>query len=52
MRRYVVGTVLRRFDFSLLLRLRIWFKIPRKYFVFQKANLVRSALQKSRVPDM
>ena len=52
MRRCVVGTVLRRLDFSVLLRLRMWFKIARKCFISQKANLVHSALLKSRVPDL
>jgi len=52
MRRCAVGTELRTFDFSLLLRLRIWFKIARKYFISQKPNLVRSALPKYRVPDI
>jgi hypothetical protein len=52
MKRYAAGTVLRRLDVSLLLRLRMWFKIARKCFISQKAKLVRSVLPKSRVPDL
>jgi hypothetical protein len=45
MRRYIVGTVLLMLDFSLLLRLRMLFKIARKCFISQKAKLFRQPYQ-------